>query len=113
MDIEAYGSCCASKTSLMACFILLQEYNPEVIRAVLDELTPSKLRIMWSSKTFKGATDSVEPVYGTEYSSVKIPEEWIKRWTNPEHDDRQVFGLFNFPFTEYAYVQSCLGSLVK
>ncbi|CAD7703211.1 unnamed protein product [Ostreobium quekettii] len=65
-----------------------QEYNPEAIRAVLKELTPSKLRVMWMSKTFKGTTDQVEAVYGTEYSCETIPEEWIKRWTNPEQDDR-------------------------
>ncbi|BDA50691.1 Insulin-degrading enzyme [Coccomyxa sp. Obi] len=66
---------------LLALHNVPQEFNEAAVRAVLKELTPRNLRIMLSSKRFKGQTKSVEPWYGTEYSQEPISQEWLGSWT--------------------------------
>ncbi|KAK7078176.1 Nrd1 complex RNA-binding subunit [Halocaridina rubra] len=63
---------------------LLYEYNPEIIKKCLDELTPEKCNIMLSSKTFdnEDICNLKEKWFGTKYSVEDIPQEWENEWNN-------------------------------
>lgn len=59
---------------------LPSNFSPDVIQAILNELTPNNVRIFWESTNFEGHTDSTEPWYGTAYSVEKITGSIIKEW---------------------------------
>ncbi|KAI8104302.1 hypothetical protein M9434_002862 [Picochlorum sp. BPE23] len=56
------------------------EYAPELVLAVLDDLTPEHARIMVASKSVENECNLEEEWYGTHYSVQKIPETWISEW---------------------------------
>ncbi|KAI4325648.1 hypothetical protein MLD38_031029 [Melastoma candidum] len=64
------------------------QFNAQIIRKVLDKLTPDNVRIFWESKNFQGSTDMVEPWYGTAFSVEKISLSKIKEWmaSSPNED---------------------------
>lgn len=51
---------------------LFEEWKPELIYAYLEQMKSENLRVNISSPSFKGQTDQVEPIYGTEYSVEKL-----------------------------------------
>uniref|UniRef100_A0A2P2MBK7 Insulin-degrading enzyme-like 1, peroxisomal n=1 Tax=Rhizophora mucronata TaxID=61149 RepID=A0A2P2MBK7_RHIMU len=55
-------------------------YSPNVIKVVMDQLSPNNVRIFWESKNFEGQTDMVEPWYGTTYSIERITGSLIEEW---------------------------------
>uniref|UniRef100_A0A1J3JW63 Zinc-metallopeptidase, peroxisomal n=2 Tax=Noccaea caerulescens TaxID=107243 RepID=A0A1J3JW63_NOCCA len=59
---------------------LPSKFNPDIVQKVLDELSPSNVRIFWESNKFEGKTDKVEPWYNTAYSLEKITEFTIQEW---------------------------------
>lgn len=59
---------------------LPSNFNPDVIKMVLHELSPDNVRIFWESKKFEGHTDRVEPWYNTSYSIEKITSPLIQEW---------------------------------
>lgn len=67
---------------------LPSKFNPITIQMVLDQLLPSRSRIIWSSKQFEGCTNETEPWYGTAFSLEKIKDESVKQWENSEPDSR-------------------------
>ncbi|KAJ3674643.1 hypothetical protein LUZ60_005259 [Juncus effusus] len=56
------------------------KYSPEIIYKLLNELSPSNVRIFWESKKFEGLTDSKEPWYGTPYSVEKLDISTLQKW---------------------------------
>lgn len=56
------------------------EYAPELVLAVLDDLTPENARIMVASKSVEKECNLQEEWYGTRYSVQKIPDEWVSEW---------------------------------
>ena len=44
---------CAPENVLLATYNVSTEYDAAAIHAVLDVMTPSAVRVMWSSKTFQ------------------------------------------------------------
>ncbi|XP_060185604.1 insulin-degrading enzyme-like 1, peroxisomal isoform X2 [Lycium barbarum] len=65
---------------------LPSRFNPGIIEAVLNELTPQNVRIFWVSTKFDGNTDSTEPWYGTAYSLEKITSSAIEQWMEKAPD---------------------------
>ncbi|KAK3446693.1 hypothetical protein EUGRSUZ_A02355 [Eucalyptus grandis] len=63
------------------------EFNPGTIQMVLDKLSPDNVRIFWESKSFEGATDMVEPWYGTAYSMNRISASTIQEWMSYSPDE--------------------------
>ena len=67
--------------SLLLCMYNVPlRYDEALIRSVVDDLTPEKARVMWSSKTLESACVLAEPWYGTKYSIERIPEKWVQLW---------------------------------
>ncbi|KAF8049249.1 hypothetical protein N665_2263s0001, partial [Sinapis alba] len=59
---------------------LPSRFNPAIVQKVLNELSPSNVRIFWGSKKFEGQTDKIEPWYKTAYSFENITEFTIQEW---------------------------------
>ncbi|CAH8384062.1 unnamed protein product [Eruca vesicaria subsp. sativa] len=65
---------------------LPSRFNPDIVHKVLNELTPSNVRIFWRSKKFEGQTDKIEPWYNTAYSFENINEFTIQEWVKSAPD---------------------------
>ncbi|CAH2063830.1 unnamed protein product [Thlaspi arvense] len=65
---------------------LPSKFNPALVQKVLDELSPSNVRIFWESNKFEGKTDKVEPWYNTAYSLEKITKLTIQEWEQSAPD---------------------------
>ncbi|KAL1225571.1 Insulin-degrading enzyme-like 2 [Cardamine amara subsp. amara] len=61
-------------------------FNPAIVQKVLDELSPTNVRIFWKSNKFEGQTEKVEPWYNTAYSLEKITEFTIQEWVQSAPD---------------------------
>ncbi|KAJ4824099.1 Insulin-degrading enzyme-like 1, peroxisomal [Turnera subulata] len=59
---------------------LPSNFSPDIIQMVLDQLSPTSVRIFWESKKFEGETDMKEPWYGTAYSVERITTSRIEEW---------------------------------
>ncbi|KAL6746748.1 insulinase-like metalloprotease [Haematococcus lacustris] len=68
------------KELLLALYHVPQDYDPALIQELLQEMTPEKARMMWSSKTLMDEAMETEPWYGTRYSWQSLPEDWAARW---------------------------------
>ncbi|KFK24533.1 hypothetical protein AALP_AAs45023U000100 [Arabis alpina] len=65
---------------------LPSKFNSATVQNVLNELSPSNLRIFWISNKFEGQTDKVEPWYNTSYSLEKITISTIQEWMESAPD---------------------------
>ncbi|XP_049354537.1 insulin-degrading enzyme-like 1, peroxisomal [Solanum verrucosum] len=65
---------------------LPSRFSPDIIEAVLNDLTPQNVRIFWVSTKFDGNTDSMEPWYETAYSLEKITSSVIEQWMEKAPD---------------------------
>ncbi|XP_068246780.1 nardilysin-like [Palaemon carinicauda] len=63
---------------------LLHDFNSEIIKECLSQMTPQNCNIMLSSKTYE--TEEMCPLkekwFGTKYSVEDIPQEWEDSWNN-------------------------------
>ena len=66
---------------------LVADWRPDLILAVLARLCPDNLRLTVLSKNARYLETKVEPHYGTEYHTDRIPEDSLAQWraagTNP------------------------------
>ncbi|XP_051803517.1 nardilysin-like [Acanthochromis polyacanthus] len=68
---------------------LMFEYDPQVISAALDLLTPDRANLLLLSPENEGRCPLREKWFGTSYSMEDVPDDWTQRWTgnlelNPE-----------------------------
>jgi len=65
----------------------LDSFEPDVINACLDQMTPSKLRLITISQDVE--TDTLSRWYDTPYRVTPITKQLQQRWINhpPEHDN--------------------------
>eukprot|EP00271_Cylindrocystis_brebissonii_P018956 TRINITY_DN5550_c0_g1_i1.p1 TRINITY_DN5550_c0_g1~~TRINITY_DN5550_c0_g1_i1.p1 ORF type:complete len:1062 (+),score=215.89 TRINITY_DN5550_c0_g1_i1:412-3597(+) len=61
---------------------LPREFNEDAIRAVLRELTPQNLRLVWTSKSFEAEATETEKWYGTKYNVTRLEPKLLEAWTN-------------------------------
>lgn len=54
------------------------EWNPDLITCLLNELVPSKCRIILVSQHYEDKTPNVEPYYKTKYGTMKIEPETLR-----------------------------------
>ena len=88
LDPYQYVSSCAHAMHVYdSTHLLLSMYNvplrfaPDLIQAVVDDLTPERARVMWCSKELAAECTATEKWYGTKYSLEKLPEEWMAKWS--------------------------------
>lgn len=65
---------------------LSQEYNPDMVRTVLNCLTPDRVNLLVAGSFVAGTTDSTEKWYGTAYRIEKISKAKVDRWRSTEPD---------------------------
>ncbi|KAG7668348.1 hypothetical protein Ndes2526B_g00937 [Nannochloris sp. 'desiccata'] len=68
-------------TLLLSMYNVPSRFDPDLIRSVVDDLTPKKARVMWTSKSLNEDCTEREKWYGTEYSLQKLPKKWIELWS--------------------------------
>ncbi|XP_017844031.1 insulin-degrading enzyme isoform X2 [Drosophila busckii] len=56
------------------------EWRPDLIKKLLDELLPAKCRISLVSQSYEQSTDREEPYYRTKYGLERIPAKTLKVW---------------------------------
>ncbi|XP_032591237.1 insulin-degrading enzyme isoform X1 [Drosophila grimshawi] len=71
------------------------EWRPELVSKLLDELVPSKSRISLVSQSFEQSTDQSEPYYKTKYGLERIPKETIQSWENCKMNENLKLSLPN------------------
>ncbi|CAM9764518.1 unnamed protein product, partial [Sphacelaria rigidula] len=59
---------------------VLYDYDPDLVRELLEYLVPDNMLVLAVGREFKGKTDKVEPWYGTEYSCEILPTEVLESW---------------------------------
>lgn len=59
---------------------LSNEWRPELVCKLLDELVPERSRIAIVSQSFEDAATETEPYYKTKYCLERIPSETLLRW---------------------------------
>jgi len=57
---------------------LSNEWRPELISKLLDELVPSKCRISLVSQSYDQSVNEVEPYYKTKYGLERIPMDTLQ-----------------------------------
>ncbi|XP_053548914.1 insulin-degrading enzyme [Bombina bombina] len=71
---------------------LFNEFRPDLIEMVLDNLRPENVRVAIVSKSFEGQTDRTEDWYGTQYKQEDIPKETLEIWQKADRN-----GKFKLP----------------
>ena len=61
---------------------LLKEFQPELIQKVFDQMNFENMRIYLMSETFENL-ESIEPIYGTQYSEKPLDLDIAKRFKAP------------------------------
>lgn len=74
---------------------LVERFDPEAIRDLIDHLTVQNVRIFWHSQQFEGKTTEIEPWYGTPYSMEKVDTAALNRWSSQCIDPRLELPLPN------------------
>ncbi|KAK3095847.1 hypothetical protein FSP39_019946 [Pinctada imbricata] len=67
---------------LLSAPFLMTEYRPDLIKMVLDLLTPDNMRIGVVGKKYESIVDRKEKWYGTQYKIEDIPAESIQKWSS-------------------------------
>ncbi|CAG2111287.1 unnamed protein product [Medioppia subpectinata] len=67
---------------------LMDEYRPELIAQLLNELSADRMRVRVVGKQFESIADRTERWFGTKYSLQDIPPEKIQLWLNIGLNDR-------------------------
>jgi insulysin len=61
---------------------VMEEWRPEEVEAVLQLLDPRRASVGVTSRELppdvEGLFELKEPIYGTEYKQIKVPEEFMK-----------------------------------
>lgn len=57
---------------------LSDEWKPDLITKLLDELVPSKCRVIVIGQSYEDQAVLAEPYYQTKYATLKIESETIK-----------------------------------
>jgi insulysin len=79
-------------TLLLSMYNVPNKFDPELVRSVLDDLTPERARVMWASKSLKKDCTEKEQWYGTEYALEKLPTEWISLWNGSSSNSSKSSG---------------------
>ena len=70
----------ATAKTLLSSSFLLDDFEPNHINQVLEQMTPGNMRVTAVGQKFKGSTDHIEKWYGTPYSINPIPEITLQKW---------------------------------
>ncbi|KAH8371843.1 hypothetical protein KR093_009062, partial [Drosophila rubida] len=74
---------------------LSNEWRPELISKLLEELVPSKCRITLVSQSYEQSVDQVEPYYKTKYGVERIPEDTLNCWECCDENENLKLSLPN------------------
>ncbi|EDX11226.1 insulin-degrading enzyme isoform X1 [Drosophila simulans] len=74
---------------------LSNEWRPDLIKGLLDELVPSKSRIVIVSQSFEPDCDLAEPYYKTKYGIKRVAKDTVQCWENCELNENLKLALPN------------------
>ncbi|BFF98691.1 insulin-degrading enzyme [Drosophila madeirensis] len=74
---------------------LSNEWRPDLISGLLDELIPSKSRIVIVSQSFEPSCDQAEPYYKTKYGLERIPTDIVQSWEKCDLNENLKLSLPN------------------
>ncbi|KRK02280.1 insulin-degrading enzyme isoform X2 [Drosophila yakuba] len=74
---------------------LSNEWRPDLIKGLLDELVPSKSRIVMVSQSFEQDCDLAEPYYKTKYGVKRVAKDTVQCWENCELNENLKLALPN------------------
>ncbi|KAH8339171.1 hypothetical protein KR074_006440, partial [Drosophila pseudoananassae] len=74
---------------------LSNEWRPDLITSLLDELVPSKSRITIVSQSFEPDCDQAEPYYKTKYGLERVPKDTVKAWEKCDLNENLKLALPN------------------
>nr|AAA28439.1 insulin-degrading enzyme [Drosophila melanogaster] len=74
---------------------LSNEWSPDLIKGLLDELVPSKSRIVIVSQSFEPDCDLAEPYYKTKYGITRVAKDTVQSWENCELNENLKLALPN------------------
>ncbi|KAK0053563.1 insulin-degrading enzyme-like isoform X1 [Biomphalaria pfeifferi] len=84
---KAYTSSISSKLhefpmkDVLSAYSLFDEFKPQLINLILDQLVPENMRISVVSKKFEDVADQTEKWYGTQYKVDKFTPKQLKKWS--------------------------------
>ncbi|XP_016970028.1 insulin-degrading enzyme isoform X1 [Drosophila rhopaloa] len=61
---------------------LSNEWRPDLIKSLLDELVPAKSRIVMVSQSFEQDCNQAEPYYKTKYGVERVAKDTVHCWEN-------------------------------
>lgn len=67
-------------------------FDPDLIRRVVEDLTPEGARVMWASKALEEECTLSEQWYGTRYSLQPLPKDWLECWREGGRGEAQEEG---------------------
>ncbi|XP_037720814.1 insulin-degrading enzyme isoform X1 [Drosophila subpulchrella] len=74
---------------------LSNEWRPDLIKSLLDELVPSKSRIVMVSQSFEQDCDLAEPYYKTKYGVERVTKDTVQCWENCDLNENLKLALPN------------------
>ncbi|XP_051155398.1 insulin-degrading enzyme-like [Leptopilina boulardi] len=61
---------------------LFFEWRPDLIKKLVDYLTPENIRVHIFDKSFENIATEIEPIYKSKFKKEKIPANLIEKWRN-------------------------------
>ncbi|XP_017059647.1 insulin-degrading enzyme isoform X2 [Drosophila ficusphila] len=74
---------------------LSNEWRPDLIKSLLDELVPSKSRIVMVSQSFEQDCNLAEPYYKTKYGVERVAKDTVQKWENCDLNENLRLALPN------------------
>ncbi|XP_036670582.3 insulin-degrading enzyme isoform X1 [Drosophila suzukii] len=74
---------------------LSNEWRPDLIKSLLNELVPSKSRIVMVSQSFEQDCDLAEPYYKTKYGVERVTKDTVQCWENCDLNENLKLALPN------------------
>lgn len=86
---------------------LFAKYDPDLIKNVLDQMTPENMIVQVISKKFEGKTSLVDKWYEIKYSKEKLPESLIQELKNDQsiHPELQLPKQNEFLPTDFSVIE--------
>lgn len=67
---------------------MFQEFNPDLIKDVLDRLVPQNVHVIATGRQFESMANLTEKWYGSKYSDAVISEDKLQVWSNAKLHER-------------------------
>ncbi|GJQ08370.1 hypothetical protein GpartN1_g3307.t1 [Galdieria partita] len=86
---------------------LIHSFDPKLILSLLEDMIPSKMWVMISSKTFEGLVDEREPWYGTHYGRFPLSGEMLFQLSEIKEEEGNLYLPLPNPFIPCDFSLKC------